>query len=295
MQARPRLRLGWQSDIVGAACLSRIVNDMKPYWLVLAPVLFATQALANDVRLLDISDALGPKSINDQVGEVRIVSQSNTNKRYYLDIRARHTFSASSRQILLTVGEQKVRFNSEGKIGTEVTSIGAIVEDPTIIPQIAEQFHATVLNRRHPGYQMLVEFIPDKPEFTAGEPVVVTLRITNVGQRDFAFVQGGRQRGARDNQFDFSARRNGGIAVPDSGNPLHFGGLGSTVKLKPSENHEIKVDLTKWFEFEPNSHYQLRGSYYLRFVDPDTTSYDTVWEDYACAEFTLRTKRQQKD
>ncbi len=79
--------------------------------------------------------------------------------------------------------------------------------------------------------------------------------------------------------------------VPDSGNPVHFGGLGSTVKLKPSESHEIKVDLTKWFKFEPGSIYLVRGSYYMSFVDPGNTSFDTLWEDYACGEFTIETKR----
>lgn len=270
--------------------VTALVSGMKACCSFLALTLFGIQALATDVGLFDISDTSHPKPLQNQIGEVRIVSQSNSNSHYYLYIRAARSFPVPSKRILLVVGEQKIRFDSEGSDSAGVVSIGTMITDATIIPQIAKQFHATVLNRRHPGHQMLVEFIPAKAAFTVGEPTMVRLRITNVGQHDFAFVEGGRQRGARDNQFAFSAQQAGKI-VPDSGNPVHFGGLGVTVKLKASESHEINVDLSKWFKFEPNSSYRVTGSYYMGFVHPEGTSFDTIWEDYACGEFTIETKR----
>lgn len=140
--------------------------------------------------------------------------------------------------------------------------------------------------RRHPGHQMKAEFIPAKPEFTIGEPVPVVLRISNIGDSAFRFMRGGRQRGARDNQFAFNAQL-GRRMLPDVGDPIHFGGLGSYVLLKPGEHVEIPVDLTKWFSFEEAGLCAMRGSYFMEFADLDPDARLTLWEDFACAEFTI--------
>ena len=176
--------------------------------------------------------------------------------------------------------------------------IGATLEDATLVPQIAQQFHATVLNRRDPDCQMLVQFIPEKPEFTAGEAVIVTLRITNTGRQDFVFMQGGREhfmimqdgRRIRDNQFAFSAKKDDGTVLADSGDPRNFGGLRFPLKLKPLQSYEAQVDLTQWFKFKPHTEYQIKGSYGMSFVDPESQSLDTIWEGSACGEFRIKTK-----
>jgi hypothetical protein len=134
-----------------------------------------------------------------------------------------------------------------------------------------------------------VTFIPEKEEFLLGEPVTAKLRITNVGDADFTFNIGGRQRGARDNQFAFSAELVGDKMLPDIGDPRHFGGLGASVTLKPGESHEIHVDLTKWFAFKESEIYMLRGSYYMQFIDPALPDF-VIWEDFACSEFEVRIK-----
>jgi hypothetical protein len=140
--------------------------------------------------------------------------------------------------------------------------------------------------RHHPGHQMKADFIPAKHEFKVGEPVEVVLRITNVGESPFKFMRGGRQRGARDNQFAFNAQF-GKRMLPDVGDPVHFGGIGADVLLKPGENVDIPVDLTKWFSFEEDGRYIMRGSYYMEFADPAADAHEPIWEDFACAEFTI--------
>ena len=114
---------------------------------------------------------------------------------------------------------------------------------------IAGHFHMNVMDRYHPGHQMLVQFIPIKEEFSTNEPVMVKLRITNIGKTDFAYSQGGSQRGARDNQFAFTAEQVGDKMLPDVGDPINFGGLVGIVSLKPGERHELSVDLKEWFNF----------------------------------------------
>lgn len=142
--------------------------------------------------------------------------------------------------------------------------------------------------RRHPGHQMKTEYLPAKPEFKIGEPVSIVLRITNMGDSAFKFMRGGRQRGARDNQFAFNAQL-GRRMLPDIGDPVHFGGLGISVLLKPGEQVEIPVDLTKWFSFEEAGLCAMRGSYFMEFSDPNpgAEAHRTIWEDFACAEFAI--------
>jgi hypothetical protein len=74
------------------------------------------------------------------------------------------------------------------------------------------------------------------------------------------------------------------------GNPIHFGGLGAYVHLKPGQSVEIPVDLTKWFRFEKPGRIMLRGSYYMGFSDPSQAGYSFIWEDFACAEFSIQIK-----
>jgi hypothetical protein len=260
-------------------------------WL-LALVLMAPELMAADTGLYDISDASHPKLLKEQIKQTTIASQSNDNRHYALAFRADNSFSLPCTQIGLIVGKQTIRFNSQGMDNQgRFTSMETTVDDPDVIPQIAQQFHAQVLKRRHPGQQMLVQFIPDKAEFKVGEPVTVKLRITNVGTREFTFFEGGRQRGARDNQFAFSAELVGSKMVAETGDPMNFGGMEMSVTVKPGESHEIGVDLTRWFVFKEAETYNLRGSYHMDFVNSKTDEYYTIWEDYACAEFTLKIKR----
>jgi hypothetical protein len=138
--------------------------------------------------------------------------------------------------------------------------------------------------KKHPNHKMEVSFIPKKKVFKVGETVEVTLVIKNIGENVFSFQRGGRQRGKRDNQFAFTAEM--GDVLPDIGSPFHRGGLASNVVLKPGEKIEIPVVLNNWFRFEREGLVFLRGSYYMEFQDPDDyTSF--IWEDFACAEFTI--------
>ena len=87
---------------------------MKCCFLFLAAILMTGRALAADVTLMDVSDPSHPKSIEDQVGAVKITSWSNDNTCYTLQMQALHRFTVSSDKILLTVGKHEIRFNSVG-------------------------------------------------------------------------------------------------------------------------------------------------------------------------------------
>lgn len=245
--------------------------------------------MAADAGLYDISDGVHPKILPHDNYKVTLRSQANDNHSYYLQVETSHRFPKSCSDLGLMAGNQLIHFNGEGE-GSGRFTLDATVTNVNLIPQITADYHATILNRHHPGHQMLVEFIPNQEEFVIGDPVVVTLRITNIGTNGFAFMQGGRQRGMRDNQFAFTSEFEGKM-VPDSGDPMNFGGLAMAVKLKPGENHEISVDLTKWFKFAKAGIYSLRGSYSMDFINPEAKEFETIWEDFACAEFLIRVRK----
>jgi hypothetical protein len=261
---------------------------MKRIHLALAVVIAAPHVMAVGPGLYNLLDESDPKPFPDRVGRVTISSQSNDNTRYYLAIPAATSFSLPCTQIGLIIGGKTIRFNSQGlsKSGG-YSSMETQIEGRELARRVAEFFHVDVIERKHPGHRMLVAFLCDKKEFPAGGPVTVKLHISNVGDTAFAFIQGGRQRGPRDNQFAFSAELVGGKMVPDSGDPRNMGGIGIPVTLDPGQSHDVPVDLTNWFHFQPGGMYNIRGSYHMDFVDPRAHDLRTIWEDYACAEFTV--------
>jgi len=79
--------------------------------------------------------------------------------------------------------------------------------------------------------------------------------------------------------------------LPDVGNPIHFGGKAVPVILKPNESTTIPVDLTNWFHFSEPGIIYLRGSYLMRFGNPEAPFTPPFWVDYACAEFSIRIRK----
>jgi hypothetical protein len=116
------------------------------------------------------------------------------------------------------------------------------------------------------------------------EAIPVMLEIVNLGGTPVAFMAGGKNRGERDNQFGFTAY-DGLAAVPDTGSPVHFGGLSSKVTLGPGETWKKEVDLRKWFSFEKRGVYEVTGTYEINFVDLNDQDWFVVWQDYATSSF----------
>ena len=266
---------------------------MKHHALIILSLLLLQSHLMAEVGLYEVSQDLHAlKAVNDTINRATLVSIANDNKSFRLDFYRSEPFSLPHGEIGVLAGDKVIRLNSSGSgkyvggNGFEY-SIGGIVDDPDLITQIIEHFHPTVQRRHYPEHQMLVSFVPEKNEFSIEKKILVTLNITNIGNKAFTFIQGGRQRGSRDNQFAFSAELFDKM-LPDIGNPNNFGGLGGIIMLKPGETHKITVDLNNWFQFKVPGTYRLRGSYYMSFLNEEGVM---IWEDFACAEFWLRIKR----
>src|SRR5215471_8425154 len=243
------------------------------------------------VKAQDGQDVRLGKRATLQILKTELFSQNKENTQFSLSVTIPYDPGLGPSSYILFLDGTGYRQGGAGSSQRDTSSASFYVMGDDNAKQIAKYFGTSVRYRRHPGYKLQVSFLPAKQEFDAGEEVIVTLRITNVGTKAIAFMQGGRNRAARDNQYIFSARYQG-KQVEDIGTSYHFGGMSVRRVLESSEVFEAKVSLNKWFLFKEAGLYEIHGSYYLDFLDPEDDSWRIIWEDYASADFVVTIKER---
>ncbi len=239
------------------------------------------------VKLLDGAQVFLGRQVVVQLAAVALTSVANDNSSFNLSLQKQSPFPAEPSSLVLCVDGSCVRFPSSGSDWNITFSMGSRIEGEHVAAAFGRYFGVAPRFRRHPGHLLSARFVPRKPAVRAGQPLVVTLYAQNVGSQPFTFMVGGANRGARDNQFGFTAS-NGREAVPDTGNPVHFGGLAFAQTLQPGETFARDVDLTSWFRFAASGTYLLTGTYRLAFPEFPRSDFFVVWEDFATAEFTVQ-------
>ncbi|MBC7821780.1 MAG: hypothetical protein IAG10_33250 [Planctomycetaceae bacterium] len=144
--------------------------------------------------------------------------------------------------------------------------------------------------RQHPGHKLLVKWTPKQRSFKPNEPIEVTLTAENVGDVEIHFLAGGRQRGPRDNQFAFIAHSGSGHgkAIPDTGDPTNFGGLGSFITLKPGESFTKSVDISKWFKLDAGDSCRLTCLYQIELSVLEANSDSLAWDEFLTGQCSVR-------
>ena len=220
-------------------------------------------------------------------------SQDNANTRFSLSLTVPYDKSIEPSSYILLVSGNAYPQSGSGSSGEESSSLNFLIQGEDEAKQVST-YLATPLNyRAHPRHTLLASYSPARREYFPGDEVTATLRIQNVGTNTVAFMKGGRNRAARDNQYVFSAQLQG-KQVKDIGTSGHFGGLASKRVLKPGEAFEDTISLGKWFAFDSPGWYEIHGSYYLNFIDPLPDSWSTIWEDYVSADFTVTVNEPEK-
>jgi hypothetical protein len=264
-----------------------------------AVILFAARLLAADVELLEISDPEHLRLLQIQFPSVTLVSLNNDNSRYSLTFQGNYhpPDDIPPMRLMLKVGEEKLPFTSSGTGGGEMgyrEYYSMVITNSALVPLIAREFHATVQNREDPHYKMRVEFIPEKTEYSVSEPIVVIMRVTNLGDREFVFENTSLRPRRGHSSLSFSwARETGPEKVSYTSPRLGSFTFGQTA-VQPSKSIEIRVDLAEWFKFEPNSTNSLSGSYGLKFLREGKNRLATldspIWTETVSGEFTIRIK-----
>lgn len=233
---------------------------------------------------------LGPRAAV-KLGPARLESLANDNSLFHLALDkvgpvAEKTFSLP-RALALNGVLLPAQLRPVGDTGDFLT-ITAVVLGERNAHKVADRLGIKPLLRRHPGHRLEVRWTPMKEAFELGEAVTLKMEIRNLGAGPVTFPVGGKQRGARDNQFRFLAYRffGGGPAVPDTGDPEHHGGKVSPRTLKQGEAFSKTVELTNWFTFREPDTYRVTGLFELSLQDGGADF--TLWEDLAVGECLVR-------
>jgi hypothetical protein len=226
--------------------------------------------------------------------KAELTSRDNSNALFNLRLTIRTDECDPATCPLLVVDGMAYKTASDGSGSDGTGELAYIVSGSNYATQVAGYFNIPMKCRQNPGCNLSVSFTPARDACAIGEEVLAIMRIENTSSNAFAFRVGGRQRAARDNQYNFSAEL-GGQPVKDIGSGVHFGGLSYVRALKPGEVFTNTVALNKWFAFDKPGTYNVLGSYYLAFYrlndkgEPDSSlSWWPVWEDYATAPFTVK-------
>lgn len=215
---------------------------------------------------------------------------SNDNSLFHLDLIGAGPFpkDAASRQCAVYIDGVCAIAGSHSNVKADGTMDLGIVRFPgrAAAEKVARALDVKPMLRQHPGHHLLTSFHPLKASFAMGEPVVFRMEIKNVGTVAIQFMAGGRDRGARDNQFDFIARRAIGTAIPDTGDPQHEGGLMEHVTLRPGDAFTKEVDLTKWFNFPRQGSYTITCLYHLELFSEAATK--PIWDEFATDVCSVR-------
>lgn len=216
--------------------------------------------------------------------DASLVSMSNDNSRFRLRMKAGPIARDTDwKHLALVVGDlcMPAACYSEVK-ANGLLSIDATVASKEAAERIAKELHIKPRLRTHPGHKLRVTVQPKWHSYRPNEPIILTMTITNVGKTTVRFMDGGKLRGQRNNQFSFIV---GPRPIADTGDPIGFGGIATLKKLKPADTFSKKVILTNWFKFTETGHYEIAALYELNLVDESDY---TIWEDFAVARCFLR-------
>jgi hypothetical protein len=246
--------------------------------------------------ILDRADTSGTvtigKRLSDRFDKLSLVSDANDNSHYRLTAFCPLAKDAdlSPRTAIVVAGKAVLIWgHSDHRPAELVVDVDGNVLGQELAEKIAAELKIKPQLRSHPGHQWQVSFAPDKESYQLGDPVTLKMTIKNVGQTTFAFMDGGMNRGRRNNQFQFVAFAGGGSGdpVPDLGDPRNFGGLAGYITLKPGDVFTKTVKLDDWFKFIAADTYRVTGMFRVALHDPQDTRH-TLWDDFAVGECTVR-------
>jgi len=220
-------------------------------------------------------------------GTAKVTSVANDNSLYRLDLTNAGPFSPEVQLPVLAVCLDGICLSVVSQSDPHpdgTVDLIAYVPGQEVAERVAKSLGIKARARQHPGHILVARWKPMTLSYGLGEPLVLRMEIENVGQKTVCFQDGGRQRGARNNQFAFIAHRGlgSGPAIPDTGDPQHFGGMGNHRTLGPGEVFKKEVDVTKWFKFEKPGSYKLTCLYQTELFERDVTF--AIWDEYVVGD-----------
>lgn len=188
-----------------------------------------------------------------------LYSERNDNSAYVLDVRRRVPSRRACEGGLLSLDGRLVVTSS---YSVEDHACGLFFRiDRAMADLAATRLHLRRQDRSPVGESMVGAFHSDREHYASrGDDVVIVLTLANpAGAPLVRWQRGGRQRGARDNQWSFRITRDGQtvtpIDAPDFGGPTGFLDLG------PGGQTEIRTSLAPWGDVTVPGRYVVECSF----------------------------------
>ncbi|MCB9620772.1 MAG: hypothetical protein H6724_15140 [Sandaracinus sp.] len=192
--------------------------------------------------------------------KVLIYARDNANTRFAFD--ARH--EAPCGPGLLILGGRSIAGSS---YGSDSQSCSTHLElDAADAARAAAFFGTTRQERRPIGETARARFASDRAVYSVGDPIEVRVELDNPGP-PIRFRRGGRQRGPRDDQFDFEVRRDG-VLLPKT-EAWNFGGISTFRPLGPDAPFTVRTPLAPWVDLASPGRYEVRCRYETELVPAD--------------------------
>jgi hypothetical protein len=272
--------LAFEPEVI--ACHTRLMDARRQVlrWLASAPlgaVLYYYRAVAGAAPALgqpydgELVDTPGPGArpvllrggfarlgARLEAGARRAVfSIANDNDRYVAIVELT---AVPRRMSFLTLPGGVVRAESWGTgFGGKSTGSASFHVDRAIGDELAKLWAVPRRDRTPLGAGLTGRFRAKASPFRAGAPMPIGLEVRNDGAAPVGFSVGGRQRGPRDNRFDFVVEQ-GGKPLPRT-EAVDFGGPMAYREIKPGETVELAADLASWAKFDPPAGYRTPGAY----------------------------------
>ena len=234
-------------------------------------------------KSIEVSRSVGgkvwlTKLLSKEFGKAKIWSRSNANDSFRVMLPSVPSFDTKGQFAMVIDGVCEVvsshgRARGEGAQGLELI---VDIRGQEHVKKIAKRLKTNVQLRKHPGHQLLVTLVNTKNKYQIGAPVELEMRIQNVGKKTVRFMDGGQQRGPRNNQFSFVAKP----AIPDTGDALNFGGIAAFRNLEPGETFSKKVDITRWFKFPKAQSYEITALFEME-LHKESFGADYLWDETA--------------
>ncbi|MBZ5708583.1 hypothetical protein [Nannocystis pusilla] len=205
----------------------------------------------------------------------RVFSIANANDRYSVWLEG--SGAATRAQFLVLPDGTAAPASSWGPGGgSGGTDTVTFQVDAASARGLAALWGVPVRDRSPLGQGLIGRWRPRKRPFKAGEPIEIELVIENTDARAAHVSVGGRQRGPRDNRFEFEVRR-GDTKLPKI-EAHDFGGPMTYAKVVPGAPITLAVDLRAWAALERGT-YQVACRHGVELVVDPTNG--AGWPDHA--------------
>jgi hypothetical protein len=236
------------------------------------------------------SDVWVDELATGELGQAKLQSLCNSNSQFRLVLDHCGPFPAGKPVIgrtAIVIGGKACVINGGSIVDQpdqnrdDLPSVATLIFGLENARSVAKLLNVDLEERKHPGHLIQITWSPAKDAYLIGQPVEIALAIENVGLIPIRFFDGGQNRGARNNQFQFICFGGHGMGRPvsDTGDPIHFGGLAGYVELKPGETFRKSIDVTSWFTFPQADTYRLTCVYAMELHSGAV--WNPIWDDFA--------------